>query len=132
MASLRWQDIIDAYGGSPAKANSAIAAQREGWAKDSRFEGMSQEDLAEGDRFTHGATFGQGMPGILGATVGVPIAGMVGAGNELAKLSPQAQAAIARITGDQTFLPAANTSKPSMRNVMALMRGAFEGSVYRR
>lgn len=130
MAAIAWNDLMDRLGGS-AKANSAVNAQREGWGRDPNLEGMDPSELAEFDRYTHGVRFGQDVPPIA-APLLLPAAAGLGTLNELSKLSAPAQAAIARITGDRSFMPSQATSAPSLGNALALLRGAWEGMAYRR
>ena len=127
------REMMYALGG-PVPAYNAIDLYRNG-EKIPQLEGLAPEDAAGFDRYTQLAQFGQqyGPEAPFYKRMLAPFAGPIGASllahNEISKAIPGAQNLIAKITGDESFVPGANTSRPSWHNFVSGMSGLVEGMV---
>lgn len=101
--------------------------------------GLGNNDASMLDRLVQGVKFGHASPytslGPLGMPLNVGVAGLVGGANEISKMIPGGQDAIAPLinwTGlgeGEQFRASGASSKPSMRNLMALLAGTASGSM---
>lgn len=89
-------------------------------------EGLSNEELAELDRFAQGAVFAQSFPEWLRPFIS-PIGAAGAVANEASKAIPGAQNFIADILGEEQFRTGEATSDPSLDNIFSFLEGQRYG-----
>lgn len=130
--------ILSRFGGDYSKMNDAIDFQRNGVpAKDPMMRALTSEQLAQADRYSAGGKTAQSMQSIGGwplKVLGLPVVAGIGTGYEAAKGAAPVLNTLADVldtmkvpdssifNGNQ-FRVGANSSKPSLDNIGALLKG---------